>query len=74
MLTWCDSSSLVVDRLGDRAGGRNVAVLCFYFDFAARKEQTATSMLGSLVKQVIGGMGGGPGGYMPGLARAKEGR
>jgi len=60
VLTWCDYSSLVVDRLGDRTKGQNAAVLCFYFDFAARKEQTATSMLGSLVKQAIGGMGGVP--------------
>jgi len=33
-----------------------MAVACFYFDFAARKEQTATSMLGSLLKQVVSGM------------------
>jgi len=33
-----------------------MAVACFYFDFAARKEQPATSMLGSLLKQVVGGM------------------
>jgi len=57
VLTWCDYSSLVVDKLSDRTKGQNAAVLCFYFDFAARKEQTATSMLGSLLKQVISGMG-----------------
>jgi len=56
MLMWCDDSSLVVDKLGDRTKGQNAAVICFYFDFAARKEQTATSMLGSLLKQVISGM------------------
>ena len=32
-----------------------MAVTCFYFDFAARNEQTATSMLGSVLKQVING-------------------
>ena len=60
MLTGHDVSSLVVDRLCDRAKGQNTAVACFYFDFAARKEQPATSMLGSLLKQVVGGMEGIP--------------
>jgi len=49
-------SSLVVDRLCDQARGQSTAVACFYFDFAARKEQPAASMLGSLLKQVVGGM------------------
>ena len=53
MLTNCDDSSLVVDRLCDQTGGLHTAVTCFYFDFAAQKEQTATSMLGSILKQVI---------------------
>ena len=56
MLTWCGYSSLVVDWLSDQTKGQNAAVIFFYFDFAARKEQTATSMLGSLLKQVISGM------------------
>ena len=56
VLTGYDESSLVVDRLCDQTKGQNTAVTCFYFDFAARKEQTATSMLGSLLKQVISGM------------------
>ena len=56
MLTSCDGSSLVVDRLCDLARRQNAAVSCFYFDFAARKEQSATSMLGSLVKQMVSGM------------------
>jgi len=51
-----DGSSLVVDSLCDQARGQNTAVACFYFDFAARKEQPVTSMLGSLLKQVVGGM------------------
>ena len=42
-----------MDRLCDQTRGQNAAVTCFYFDFAARKEQTATTMLGSLLKQVI---------------------
>ena len=35
-------SSLVVDRLCDQARGQNSTVICFYFDFADRKEQSAT--------------------------------
>ena len=58
MLTSGNDSSLVVDRLCDETRGQNTAVTCFYFDFAARKEQTATSMLGSLLKQMVSGMGG----------------
>ena len=45
-----------MDRLCDQARGQNTAITCFYFDFAARKEQSATNMLGSLVKQVVSGM------------------
>ena len=51
-----DDSSLVVDTLCDQFRGQNIVVTCFYFDFAARKEQSATNMLGSLVKQVVSGM------------------
>jgi len=51
-----DDSSLVVDKLCDQTKGQNTVTTCFYFDFAARKEQTATCMLGSLLKQVISGM------------------
>jgi len=56
VLTRGAGSSLVVDRLCDQTRGHNTAVTCFYFDFAARKEQTATSMLGSVLKQVVNGM------------------
>jgi len=57
VLTGRDISSLVVDRLCDQARGQNTAVACFYFDFAARKEQSATNVLGSLLKQIVSGMG-----------------
>ena len=60
MLTSHDISSLVIDNLCNQAKGQNVAVTCFYFDFAAQKEQSPTSMLGSLLKQVVGGMEGVP--------------
>ncbi|RPA88874.1 hypothetical protein L873DRAFT_1598093, partial [Choiromyces venosus 120613-1] len=46
-------SSLVVDTLGDLASRQNIAVTCFYFDFGAEKEQTPSSMLGALLKQVV---------------------
>ena len=57
MLTSRGNSSLVVDWLCEWTGGQHTAVTCFYFDFAAGKEQTATCMLGSLIKQMISGTG-----------------
>ena len=56
VLTGYGVSSLVVDWLCDQAKGQSTAVACFYFDFAARKEQSTTSMLSSLLKQVVSGM------------------
>jgi len=55
-----DVSSLVVDRLGDQASGQNTAVTCFYLDFAARKEQSVARILGSLLRQAVGGMENAP--------------
>jgi len=59
-LTSHDISSLVVDALGDRVSDQNAIVACFYFDFAARKEQSPTDMLGSLLKQIVNGLAGTP--------------
>jgi len=56
VLTGCDASSLVIDNLCNQARGQNVAVACFYFDFAAQKEQSPTCMLGALLKQVVSGL------------------
>ena len=56
MLTSRDVSSLVIDELCDQAGGRNATVACFYFDFAVQKEQSPTSMLGALLKQLVCGL------------------
>jgi len=50
VLTICEVSSLVIDNLCDGAGGRNAAVACFYFDFAAQKEQSSTNVLGAMLK------------------------
>ena len=55
VLTSYDVSSLVIDNLCDRAGRQNATVACFYFDFAAQNEQSPTSMLGSLLKQLVCG-------------------
>ena len=51
-----NTSSLVVDTLGDWTRGQNAAVACFYFDFAAQKEQSPTSTLSTLLKQVVCGL------------------
>ena len=56
MLTGCGDSSLVVDRLCDQKRGQKSAVGCYYFDFKARKEKSAASVLGSLLKQIVTGM------------------
>jgi len=55
VLTSRDDSSLVVDNLGDQAGGQNATVTCFYFDFAARSEQSPVHMMGSILKQLVCG-------------------
>ena len=49
------TSSLVVDRLCDKANEQNIALTCFYFDFAAREEQFPINILGSLLKQIVAG-------------------
>ena len=51
-----DASSLVIDTLCDWAKGQNVAVSCFYFDFAVQKDQSPTAILCSLLKQVVSGL------------------
>ena len=56
MLISCDVSSVVTDSLCDRAKGQEVAVACFYFDFAAQKEQSSASMLGAVLKQTVSGL------------------
>ena len=56
MLTSLDISSLVIDSLCDQAGGQNATIACFYFDFAAQKEQSPAGILGALVKQLVCGL------------------
>ena len=56
-LTIYNASSLVIDRLCDWARGQNALVACFYLDFTTQKEQSPTRVLGSLLRQVVGGLG-----------------
>jgi len=60
LLTGCDDSSLVIDNLCDEAVEGNPTVVCFYFDFAARNEQSPVNMLGSLLRQLVSGQEGIP--------------
>ena len=39
-----------------QAIGQNAAVACFYFDFAAEKQQSPVAILGSVLKQVVRGL------------------
>jgi len=51
-----DVSSLVIDTLCKKAVEENAAVACFYFDFAAQVEQSPAAILGSVLKQIVGGL------------------
>ena len=53
----CNDSSLVIDKLCDEAIEGDPTVACFYFDFAARNEQSPVNMLGSLLRQLVSGPG-----------------
>ena len=57
MLIGYDDSSLVIDKLCDEAVEEDPTVACFYFDFAARNEQSPVNMLGSLLRQLVSGQG-----------------
>ena len=46
----------MIDNLCDQARGQSAAVACFYFDFAAQQEQSPTSMLRTLLKQLVAGL------------------
>ena len=56
MLISCDVSSLVVDALCEHAVQNNAAVACFYFESAAQKNQPPAAILGSVLKQIVGGL------------------
>ena len=46
---------MVIDTLRDQARGQNIAVLCLYCDYQARKDQSAVNIIGSLLGQVVQG-------------------
>jgi len=49
-------SSQVIDSLCEQAMEGNTGVACFYFDFAVKEEQSLEAILGSVLKQVVGGL------------------
>jgi len=51
-----NTSSLVIDSLCDQARKEDITVACLYCDFLAQEEQTVTSMMGAILKQLVGGM------------------
>ena len=62
----------MTDKLCDQAGGQNATVACFYFDFAAQKEQSPTNMLGALLKQAVSGLEEVPGEIVKGYENQKN--
>jgi len=47
-------SSLVIDSLCDQGRNKDITVACLYCDFLAQQEQTITSMIGGILKQLVG--------------------
>jgi len=43
----------MIDRLCDQAGGKDLAVAWLYCDYLAHQEQSATAMLGAILKQLV---------------------
>jgi len=56
LLIYYDVSPLVIDALCKQAAGGNTNVTCFYVDFATQEEQSLAPILGSILKQVVGGL------------------
>ena len=42
----------MIDNLCDQAGGENIAVVGLYCDFLTQQEQSTTTMLGAILKQI----------------------
>ena len=53
-LTVRNTSSLVIDSLGDQEGEENMAVAAFYCDFLSQQEQTVNNIVGAILKQLVG--------------------
>ena len=49
-----NTSSLVIDSLCDQARQEDITVACLYCDFLAQEVQTVTSMMGAILKQLVG--------------------
>jgi len=73
LLIDCDNSSQVIDNLCDEIGEGDTAVLCFYFDFAARNEQLPVNMLGSLLRQLVNGLEKIPESVVQGFRKQRKG-
>ena len=56
VLTYHNDSSVVVDWLANNSRGQNTTVAYLYLDFEVQKEQSATNVLGSLLRQIVSGM------------------
>ena len=69
----CGNSSLVIDKLCDEAREEDTAVMCFYFDFAARNEQSPVNMLGSLLRQLVSGLERVPEAVVQGFRTQRKG-
>ena len=52
-LTRINISSLVIDSLCEQAGKKDLAVAWLYCDFLAHQEQSATAMLGAILRQLV---------------------
>ena len=68
-----NTSSLVIDTLCDAIGGDNVAIACVYCDFHTQEEQSATSVLAALLKQLVAGVELIPEEVAEAFERAKRG-
>ena len=73
LLICCDNSSLVIDKLCNEAGKEDTAIMYFYFDFAARNEQSPANMLGSLLRQLVSGLEKIPESVVQGFQKQKRG-
>ena len=52
-LTASKISSLVIDWLCDQVRNRDIAVAALYCDYLAQEEQSTTSILGAILKQLL---------------------
>ena len=57
----------------DEAGEEDTAVMYFYFDFAARNEQSPANMLGSLLRQLVSGLEKIPESVVQGFQKQRKG-